>query len=172
MKGWLLVLGISWRCCGLLKLKFHSGVVFVCFFSNYFHYGDSVSEGKEFGRGLSVHAVLGSGSVICCDHLVFAYLQTFHICGVSGGEEMGGRRRKRVGKFRSHIYSVEWQWFSCLSLGITRAEPSGLGYLPLLHWLFWNRLWLCVHPGLPHTAQGAKSVDYAAAKGPLIRRHS
>lgn len=109
MKGWLLVLGISWRFCGLLKLKFHSEVVFVCFFGNYFHYGDSVLEGKGFGRGLSVRAVLSSGSVICCDHLLLAYLQTFHICGVSRGEEMGSRRRNRVGKFRSHSCSVEWQ---------------------------------------------------------------
>lgn len=94
MKGWLLGLGISWRFCGLLKLKFHSEVVFVCVFGNYFHYKDSVSEGKGFGRGLSVRAALGSGSVVCCDHLLFAYLQTFHICGASRGEEMGGRRRK------------------------------------------------------------------------------
>lgn len=92
--GWrdgLLVLGISWRCCGLLKLKFHSEVVFVCFFGNYFHYGDSVSEWKGFGRGLSVRAVLSSGSVIFCDRLLSAYLKAFHIRGVSKGEWMGAR---------------------------------------------------------------------------------
>lgn len=69
MRGWFLVLGISWWCCGLLKLKFHSEVGFVCFFGNYFHHRNSVSEEKGVGRGLSVRAVLSAGSVFCCAHL-------------------------------------------------------------------------------------------------------
>lgn len=129
MKGQLLILGISCQCCALLKLKFHSEVVFVCYFGNYFHYGDSVSERKAFGRGLSARAVLSSGSVICCDHLLFAYLWTFHICGVSRGGMGSRRRRNRAGKFRrSHIYSVEWQWFSLLLPQLwDHQSPQGLG---------------------------------------------
>lgn len=129
MKGWLLVLGISWWCCGLLKLKFHSEVVFVCFFGNYFHYGDSVSAGKGIGRGLPAHAVLSSGSVICCDHLLFAYLQTFHIRGASGGDwQQEEEQSRRIQKTIHRTLHVQWNGSDFLSVWRSPdLSPWGLG---------------------------------------------
>lgn len=160
MKGWLLVLGISWLCCGLLMLKFHSVVVSVCFFVNYIHSRDSVSERKGFGH--VYHRVVCSALALSIALLLFAYLQAFHICGVSRTEEMVGRRRSRVGKFRSHLWNGSDFLSPFLSSGVTRAAPQVISTVSK---------WFCVHPGLPHSSQDAKAVDYAASKGPLIRRH-
>lgn len=145
MKGWLLVLGVSWLCCGLLMLKFHSEVVFVCFIVNYVHSGDSVSERKGFGR--VYQWVVCSALALSFAVLLFAHLHISHICGVSRGEEMVGRRRNRVEKFRSHWWNGSDFLCPFLSLGVMRAEPSGFTTVCE---------WLCVHPGSLHSAQEAK----------------
>lgn len=160
MKGWLLVLGISWLCCGLLMLKFHSVVVSVCFFVNYIHYRDSVSERKGFGQ--VYQRLVCSAPALSFAMSLIAYLQTFHICGVSRGEEMVGTRRNRVGKFRSHLWNGSDFLSPFLSSGVTRAAPQVISTVCKR---------FCVHPGLSPSSQDAKAVDFAASNGPLIRTH-
>lgn len=111
MKRWLLVLGVSCRCCGLLELKFHSEVVL------------SVSlviiSIKEIvfqkGKGLAgvYQCVLRSALALSFAVTVSSSL-TWEppACCMLWCSRDGGRRRSRVRKFRSRVRSVQWQWFS------------------------------------------------------------
>lgn len=129
----MLVLGVSWWCCGLLKLKFHSEVGFVCFFGNYSHHRNCVSEGK----GLA-----GVYQCVLCSALALSFavpISPLLTCKPSPSAVFPEERRQAARRGtewgNSEVVFAQWSGSDFLSsglnLGITRAEPPGLGYLPL-----------------------------------------
>lgn len=164
MKGWLLVLGVSCRCSGLLELKFHSEVVLSVSLVII-----SITEIVfQKGKGLA-----GVYQCVLCSALALSFAVTVSslltweppACVVCQRTGDGGRRRSRERKFRSQ-YSVSTVAVIFPPPASTRAQPpKAQAFTSASPWVLWRRRWPYVHPGLPHgfTPSGV----YCSPKAPI-----